>query len=293
MTKRSKNIDDTIKHSDIVNQFSANFEKNVAPYLSSKNTVQLIRNVWNNDFIQGLKTEELRSVVLQLTTLANRQISNYMKSDYYKTTREYLGRDTSDTIVRPTPAAYRGLIEREGELKKFSRKDISKLTLGQLRKRISNLRQFVSSESAYLGDSKHGIRRIVKERYNAFTSSLKDMLGSSYYSKYRASLIKSEAFSVLFWQVYNRLPEYSKNKVYKYDRDIFMGKITQEIYGHVNEFNEADEHEQNWIIDEIVEKVRSALEKGYIENIVKDRENNDDIRSDFEKGYTSSRRRKD
>ncbi len=287
---RSKDKPSAIRHVDIVNQFSANFEKNVAPYISSKSTVQLIRNVWNNDFVQGLKAEELRSVVLQLTTLANRQISSYKKSDYYKMTREYLGDNVSDTMIKPTPAAYRGLIEREGELKKFSRKDVGELTLGQLRKRISNLRQFVSSESAYLGDARHGIRRIIRERYNAFTSSLKEMLGSSYYNKYKASLVKSEAFSILFWQVYNRLSDYSKNKVYKYDRDIFMGKITQEIYGRVNEFNNAGEHEQNWIIDEIVEKVRSALEKGYVESIIKDRKDNDDLRSDFEKGYTSSRR---
>lgn len=289
MAKKSKVNNPEVKHSDLVNQFSANFEKNVAPYIKSS-SASLIRNVWNSDFVQGLKMEELKNVALQLTSMANKQIASYMKSDYYKSTREGFGPNISDTAIRPTPAAYRGLIEREGELKKFSRQDIDKLTLNQLRKRIASLRQFVSSESAYLGNSKYGIRRITKERYNAFTASLKEILGSKYYNKYKASVIKSEAFSVLFWRTYNRLTEYSKNKVFKYNRDIFMGKITQEIYNYVDVFTDVDEHEQAWILDEVVSKISDALERGYVESIIKDREDNDDIRSDFEKGYTSSRK---
>lgn len=287
--------------------FSANFDTYVSPYMKNKGTVQNIKKSWDDDYVRSLSKEQVKELVLDLTSEANRRISNYLKSSYYTYTKQYPNASKSDAKLRPTPAAFQALAEREGKIKRFSKKDLDDMTLGQLKKRLASVRQFVSAESSMIGSKTHGFRRIMNERFELFTKGLKETLGSRYKKQFSDNVIKSEAFSQMFWHIFNRFME--KNPAYKYEKrkQVYGEQITREVtedtmtWARLGEIITSEIYKKTKEYSRLGKRGRERLEEDLvfiIDNIINEKEitksrkeseqDAGDITT-FQRGYTSHR----
>ena len=197
------------------------------PHIKSEKTKEFIDIVMDYERLNTLTRKQLIEATQNIQTLANTRIANYLRSGYYKETKE-----AGETDNIPTPAAYRLLVETKGEISKYSMEDIKSMSVNELRKRLVEATQFVTSESSILGNKYFGQKRILKQREEMFTAGIYEGMDKKEVMKWKKSYgeyIKSEEFSKIFWKAFAQLEELTKFQSFRYSKEYVGKMITKTI----------------------------------------------------------------
>ena len=236
-----------IRKSDaITSEFSRVFEERVARRMRP-DKADLVRKTFDYEYINSLSQVELSDLAKNLAKMANQRIGIYKNTKYY--------RETKLSEPKPTPAAYRILEENKGDIEKFNINSYNDMKLSSLRREVSILGHFLSSESSYAS----GQERIMQERYKSMTDAIKKALPSDKSKQFDniwKEEIYSDTFQRKFWEIYNKVTERVGGKGSWYERDKFMSNITriltiEPLYG--------------LSLDEMVDYVRNQVSKTYEE----------------------------
>ena len=235
----------SVRKSDaITSEFSRSFEKKVAPRLTPEKA-DLIRQTFNYDYIRSLSQGELSNLVRQLSIMANQRIGIYKNTKYYK--------ETLKGWTKPIPAAYRILEENKGDIEKFDLSKIPSMSLSKLRKEVSILGHFLSSESSYASLQ----QEIMKTRYQNMTEKLKLLLPvkeRKNFDKNYKDMLMSDEFQRKFWEIYNKVTEREGGKEVWYQKEQFMSEITAVF---------TTQPKYGLSVDELVEYIRKKVNEWY------------------------------
>jgi len=274
MAKRTTGYRDKYKMAE--NYVSENYQTHIKPYLGS-DTAQILEMTNDFEYMRHASKAELISVASTLSAIANRRIGSFKASKYYKAI--LMGED------KPIPMAYRSIQEEnKGKITKFLKgKNVEEMRMGELKKEIANIRNFLMSESSVLGSNKRGFYRIMNERYKNFVQGVADKANIP--SK---ELAKSTRFQELFWRVYNKIGEGNYKDTIKYDKGKYLGTITEEIMPLMQ--RDWRMYDQESVVSDIVEKVRTRLDDMYRKERRAEIEDDDDsniLTRNIRKGFKS------